>query len=348
LALAFQHGPGYVFCIRIQITSWDIAREAQVSQATVSRVINNRGHVAPATRERVLAVIQAHGYSPNAMAQGLVTRSSRLVGVLVADVTNPFYPQLIEEIDARLEGAGLQMILSNDGSRRDEAEAVRLLEEQRVAGMIFISARLESPSVRRLVASGFPVALVNRYVDGVECDVVVGDNDRGMELVAEHLVALGHRRIALVAGTEDASTSRDRLQAFNAALAARGVALERVVRGDFAYPRAYAAALELLHSNPRPTAVATVNDLMALAVLNAADAAGLRVPDDLSVVGYDDIAPAGWERFALTTVRQPLAPMAARATELLARRMQTPDAPFERVVYPAELIERGSTATPED
>src|ERR1700742_3423068 len=139
-------------------TSRDIAREAGVSQATVSRVINGRGHIAAATRERVLAVIEAHGYSPNAMAKGLVTRSSSLVGVMVADVTNPFYPELIEAIDARLEAAGMQMILAND---RDEAPAVRVLEEQRVAGFAFISARLDSPSVERLVAARVPVVLVN-------------------------------------------------------------------------------------------------------------------------------------------------------------------------------------------
>src|SRR5690349_5370378 len=138
-------------------TSWDIARAAGVSQATVSRVINNRGYVADATREKVLAAIEAHAYSPNALAKGLVTRRSRLIGVMVADVTNPFYPELIEELDARLGDAGLQMILANDGGRRDEAEAVRRLEEQRVAGIVFISARLGSPSVKRLVAARFPV-----------------------------------------------------------------------------------------------------------------------------------------------------------------------------------------------
>src|ERR1700755_2860980 len=113
-------------------TSWDIAREAGVSQATVSRVINDRGYVADATREKVLAAIERHGYSPNAMAKGLVTRRSRLIGVMVADVTNPFYPELIEEIDARLHAAGLQMILSNDGSRRDDAEGGGVAEEERV------------------------------------------------------------------------------------------------------------------------------------------------------------------------------------------------------------------------
>jgi LacI family transcriptional regulator len=318
-------------------TSWDIAREAGVSQATVSRVINRRGYVADATREKVLAAIERHAYSPNAMAKGLVTRRSRLIGVMVADVTNPFYPELIEAIDARLHAAGLQMILSNDGSRRDEAEAVRLLEEQRVAGIVFISARLDSPSVKRLAGARFPVVLVNRYADGVECDTVIGDNAAGMERVADHLRELGHTRIALIAGTQDASTSRDRVAAFPGA---------EIVAGDFTYDGARHAARGLLDRRDRPTAIATVNDLTALAVLNVADELGIAVPDALSVTGYDDIPMAGWPRFALTTVRQPLAEMAARAIELLQQRIDAPDTRPSRVVFPAELIERGSTGPP--
>jgi LacI family transcriptional regulator len=331
-----------------QLTSVDIAHEAGVSQATVSRVLNNDRYVSASTRNRVLAVVEAHGYVRNAMAQGLVKRQSRLVGVLVADVTNPFYPELIEAIDARLGAAGLQMILSNARSRQVEAEAVRVLEEQRVAGIIFISAQLDSQPIARLVSSGFPVVLVNRYVDGVECDVVIGDSAGGMVLVAEHLVGLSHRRVALVAGTELASTSRDRVQAFRAALRERGADLTAVVRGEFDYDHAYQAALELLRREDRPTAIATVNDLMALAVLNVAQRLALSVPGELSVVGYDDIPLAGWERFSLTTVRQPLTEMARRASDLLQRRLQTPDAPFERVVYPAELVERASTAAAPD
>jgi LacI family transcriptional regulator len=166
---------------------------------------------------------------------------------------------------------------------------------------------------------------------------VIGDNAAGMERVADHLRALGHTRIALISGTADASTSRDRVAAFPDV---------EVVAGDFTFERARAAALDLLSRPDRPTAIATVNDLTALAVLNVADELGIAVPGELSVTGYDDIPMAGWSRFALTTVRQPLAEMAARATDLLQGRIDAPDAPPSRVVFPAELIERGSTGPP--
>jgi LacI family transcriptional regulator len=328
------------------LTSWDIAREAGVSQATVSRVLNRYPHVAEATRQRVLDVIERLSYAPSGVARGLVTRRTRLVGLVVADVTNPFYPELIEAIHERLDAKRLNMLLSN-GRGEDEESDVELLLEQRVEGIIFTSALCDSPTVKRLSERGFPIVVANREVPGVACDAAVGDNVDGSRAAARLLLGLGHRRIAILTGNDRATTSREREAAFAATLAEGGAPLDTALRreGGFDHDQALAATLDLVSLAEPPTAVFAVNDWMALGALNAARRAGRSVPDDLSVVGFDDIPLAGWDTFRLTTVRQPLATMARTAADLLERRIGDPERAPQRVVFPTELVVR-DTAGP--
>jgi LacI family transcriptional regulator len=329
------------------LTSWDIAREAGVSQATVSRVLNGYSYVADGTRRRVMEVIDRHGYSPSGVARGLVTRRTRLVGLVIADVTNPFYPELIEEIHARLEVKRLNMLLSNGGGDSDERD-VRLLVEHRVEGIIFTSAFIDSQTVARLVGERFPTVLVNREVTNVSCDTVVGNNCDGARVAAEHLLELGHRRIGIICGHSRATTSRERESAFADALESAGAPLDERLRCDagFDQQRALNAAVDLLLMPDRPTALFALNDVMAFGVMNAARALGLNVPQDLSVIGFDDVRQASWDIVRLTTVRQPLTKMASTAVELLSRRIARPELPPERVVFPSQLMVRETTAPP--
>lgn len=324
-------------------TSIDVARAAGVSQATVSRVLNDDGRVLPATRERVLAAIDRLGYRPNAIARGLVTSSTGLVGVVVGALTNPFYPALLEAIAARLAERGMKMVLHQGAGSEDEA--VRPLLEQRVDGIVLTSSSTGSSIALELARRRVPVVLVNRTADGRACDSVSGENAGGGALAAEHLLELGHRRIALIAGSPHASTARERAAGFRAALRRAGVPLPRelVAAGDFRFEPAYAAARGMLALDRPPSAIFCANDLMAFAALSAARRAGIAVPDRLSIVGFDALPMSGWEAFQLTTVRQPLPEMAREAVGLLAARIADPERPAQRLVLPSSLLVRATT-----
>lgn len=321
-------------------TSVDIARAAGTSQATVSRALNG-GRVAAATRERILAISRELGYTPNATARAMVTSRTGLVGVVVSDITNPFYPEFLEEIAACL-GARRQHMLLQNAAGGDEADAVDLLLQQRVDGIVFTAAVEGSQAVAGLVARRFPVVLANRVTDA-GCDTVEGDNAAGAAAVVDHLAELGHRRIAVLAGTPGASTSAQRLDGLRRRLAALGLPPARVVPADFHYDDGVRAATALLTGPEPPTAIVGQNDLLAFAALNAAAALGVPVPERLSVVGFDDVRQASWPTLGLTTVRQPLADMAARSVELLNERIADPALPPRHEVLPATLVVRSTT-----
>lgn len=326
-------------------TSVDIARLAGVSQATVSRVLNG-GSASEPTRRRILQVADQLGYSVNGVARGLAMRRTGLIGVVVADITNPFYPELLESVGARLGERGWQMLV-HDADADSEVQATKLLLQQRVDGILFTSALTGSEAVVGLAQRGFPLVLSNRVVNAA-CDAVEGDNVRGAQEVAELLTSLGHRRIAMLKGHPRASTTEQRNRGFKGRLAELGVELreELEVTANFSYQRAFDAARELLAQRWRPTAIFCHNDLMAFATLNAALASGLSVPGDLSVVGYDDVALASWAALDLTCVRQPLAEMASKSVELLVERLAEPTLPPRHIVFDCSLMVRGTTGPP--
>ncbi|GAB3758328.1 LacI family DNA-binding transcriptional regulator [Microlunatus parietis] len=323
-------------------TSVDIARAAGISQATVSRALNG-GVVSDETRARILQISKSLGYSPNAVARGLVTSRTGLVGVVVSDITNPFYPEFLEEIGRTLADRGQQMLLQN-GHAGDQQEAVELLLQQRVDGIILTAATPGLGILRDLVRRRFPLVLANRTVD-LACDSVEGDNAAGAAAVVDHLYGLGHRRFAMIEGTAGTSTATQRTAGFLGRLADHGIELkdEFRVRTDFRYEQAFTGTERLLDRRYPPSAIFCHNDLLAFAALNVIKERGLRVPEDVSVVGFDNTLQSGWKSIDLTTVDQPLAAMAARSVELLGGRLAEPELPPRREVFPAELIIRGST-----
>jgi LacI family transcriptional regulator len=302
----------------------------------------NGGHVSAPTRARVLDAITELRYTPNTLARGLVTKSTSLVGVVVSDITNVFYPELLEAMAARLSKAKQRTLLIN-AAGLDDASAARLLVEQHVDAAIFTAALIRSRTVLDLVTQRFPVVLVNRELEA-PVDRVVSDNVRGAGLAAEHLLGLGHRRICVLAGHPDASTTITRTRGFLDVVKEAGVPSPQVLQARFDYDRAFEGASRVLAGRRRPTAFFCENDHMAFAALNAAQAAGVKVPDELSVVGFDDVRPAAWEVMSLTTVRQPTQDMATTAVDLLMSRLAEPEHAPRNVVYPCELVVRSTTA----
>ena len=330
------------------ITSKDIARELAISQSTVSRALRGDPRVAPETVARVHKAAERLGYIPNLAARSLITRRTSTVGVVVSDITNPFYPELVEILHNEFALSGFRTILLNE--RTDallERYVAELVGGGAVDGLVYASAMLDVPLVGS-ATERLPVVLVNRESDTANVDTVVSDNRGGGRIAAELLVNRGHCRIAVVGGPANTSTARDREAGFAEQMEAMGVSLDLHLRrvGQFSHQSGYHWGLELLALNPRPTAVFAVNDVVAFGVLDAARRLGVRVPEDVSVIGFDDIDMARWEGFALTTVRQPIPDMGRAAARLLLARIAAPEppAPAYTRVFPVEIVHRSTVA----
>lgn len=326
-------------------TSRDVARVAGVSQATVSRVLTGDAAVRPATRARVMAAIDAVGYTLNAAAQSMRTGRSNTIGVVVADVENPFYPQLLGDLTARFDARGLRTtVWISDGDRNHAA--LQAIRQGTVDGVIFTTVTERSPELRDALEQGSPLVFVNRTVPGVAVDQVVSDNACGASIVADYFVAHG-RRPAFIGGSDEASTSTERLEGYRRALASAGVDLPEASTRNGAYTRdsGYVAMRALLDGAAAPPdAVFCSNDILAFGAIDGARSMGLRVPEDVWVVGYDDVDMAAWQAFDLTTVRQDTAHMADEAARLLVARADDRERAHERIVLAPELVIRGSTA----
>lgn len=323
----------------------DVARAAGVSPATVSRALNGSGYVSPETRQRVLDAAARLGFTPSYIARSLVRKATRTLGLLVPDITNPYFPAIARGVEDAAARAGYSVVLCNtDGDPDHEEDYIQFLRERQVDGLVLIAS---SPRAGELVARGDapPVVFVDRVPPGARADVVVVDNRRGMLEATRHLLALGHRRIGFVAGRVGSGTAEERLAGYLAALGEAGIAPDSryIAPGDFTFQGGYQAARGLLSLPDRPTAVVAANDLMAVGVCRAALEAGLRIPRDLAVVGYDDIPMAELIHPPLTTVAQPTYQMGELAARLLMERLEGRAGPEpRRVVLEARLVVRES------
>jgi LacI family transcriptional regulator len=327
------------------VTSRDVARVAGVSQATVSRVLSGGAKVRPGTRDRVLRALETTGYVPNQAARAMRTRRTGSVGVVVGRITNPFYPELLTALSRKLGAVEQRMVLW-DSEGPGAQTAVDAIRQRVVDGLVFTTATADLPPLAQALASGSPVVLVNRTLAGISCDQVTSDNDAGGRLVAAYLAGHGHRRLGLLSGPRGISTTDERETGYRAGLREAGLSLpaELVVRGEFHHNDGYEGMRRLLDRDDPPSAVFCTNDLIAFGARDAARALGVRVPQDVWLVGYDDIPMASWEAFDLTTVRQPIAAMADLAVDLLLARVEDRERPPHTHRLPAELVVRGSTA----
>ncbi|MBB4683431.1 LacI family DNA-binding transcriptional regulator [Amycolatopsis jiangsuensis] len=329
----------------MSITSHDVARLAGVSQPTVSRALRGDHRVSETTRARVREAAEALGYVPSEAGRSLSTRSTRRIGVVVTDLTNPFYPYLIEPLHDRLEQHGYRMMLFTERSET-ALETERLLDRS-IDGVVLTTAVLGSALPAELTRRGLPFVFLNRETGTGLGDAAVVDNEAGGRLAAEELVRLGHHEVGLLGGPADTTTGRDRELGFRVGLSEAGVGLprERVRRGPFDYGTGYEGLLELAGQRPRPTAVFCGNDVIAIGAMNAARRLGLAVPGDLTVIGFDDLPMASWETFGLTTVRHDLDGMAQAAAELLVERLAgTASVAPRRVSFAPVLVPRGTHA----
>lgn len=323
-------------------TSRDVARRAGVSQSTVSRALSGHPGVTAEVRRRVQAAARELVYVPNAAARAMRTRSSGNIGVVTARLHNPIYPEMLQLLARELRQAGLRMIVWNS-DETDERAAADAAQQGMVDGIIFTSATPASTALYEEIAQRLPVVLVNRTVEGWPCDQVESDNFAGGGVVAMHFREGGRRRLGLLSGPPLPSTIRAREEGFLAGCDAPPA----IVRADsFTYKAGFEGMERLLALADRPDAVFCANDVLALGARDAARKWHIDVPEELWLVGYDDIAMAGWTAFDLTTVRQPMEEMVREAVRLLRLRMAGEELPRQRIRLPASLVLRGSTERP--
>jgi LacI family transcriptional regulator len=334
---------------KAQVTIKDVARRCGVHPSTVSRVLNpaTRSMVSKALAERILSLAEQMGYRRNPLASGLRTRRSYTVGVVIPDLTNPVFPPILRGVERALSAQGFIAILAD--SANDERTEQAILESMRsrhVDGLILATAHRRDPLVENCAALRIPLVLVNRLVEDGNVSAVINDDELGIRLAMEHLIELGHSRIAYVGGPQSTSTGFTRYRAFLAAARDKGLEIDRglaVNAKSFTEKAGQDALDRLLETGKSITAVITANDLLALGCYDALDKHGLGCPKDVSITGFNDMPFA--DRFSppLTTVHIPHDELGVQAALLLLERIATPGAPAKVLRLAPRIVVRGST-----
>jgi LacI family transcriptional regulator len=326
----------------------DVADRAGVSTATVSRVLAGIGNPKPETAAAVMRAVEELGYRPSGVARSLRMKRTRTLGLIVTDIQNPFFPELVQAADSAARGLNYSIILGS--AAYDEHRAMHYLDlmvDRRVDGLIIASSQMSDESWQWLLGSPVPVVVVNAEPSGLPVPVITSDNEGGTRLAVDHLVGLGHRRFAYIRGYEGFTADLPRVEGFRRACADSGIATSDVteIRGDGQFEGGERAMADLLAQGCEATAVICHNDVTAIGAMRAIRAAGRRVPLHVSVVGCDDIAAASWVVPALTTVAQQKAEMGRMAVERLAAALDDPDhvPEAETIRIPMVLKVREST-----
>lgn len=329
------------------VTIVDVAREAGVSYSTVSRVVNNKSYVKPETRQRVLETMNRLGYQANLAARSLASGRSNVIGLLVHGTISQYTGEIIRGIDDALVTAHYEMMLYTSHRQKSrEVDYVNMMVRGLADGLLLLLPLDPEKYLDSLRRQGFPYVLIDRKGDSDKDPSVTTANREGVYKAIRYLIELGHRRIGCITGNLDIAVAVERLEAYKQALADYHIPFdpELVLEGDFLQPSGVVNGNELLALPYPPTAIFASSDLMALGVMDVARARGLKIPEDLSLIGFDDIPMAAVAYPGLTTVRQPLEDIGRIAAEILLRAINNPEQPPEVVVVPTELIIRGTTA----
>ncbi|MYJ46125.1 MAG: LacI family transcriptional regulator [Acidimicrobiales bacterium] len=331
---------------RQRVTSRDVAAAAGVHQSTVSRVLNGDQRISNNTRKRVEATAEQLGYVPSKRAQNLRTRRSGVVGVMVHDIDNAFYLSLLSDMHRELSAVGYSIVLIVDPlHRRSDISRMRHLFDDSLDGMLITTAMIDSEIPPALRARGMPLVLAVRSMPDLDVDTVESDNVAAGREAARHLVALGHTDIAVAMGPKETSTTRDRLRGVLDVIQTE-LPPDRVMHGPYRHETGYAMCRRLMMGERPPTAIIAGNDVMAIGVLDSAWRTGLSTPEDLSVLGFDDIPMAAWQAINLTTVRQDSKAIAEQAARRLVDRIDQPDSPPHHDIFPVSLTGRATTGPP--
>lgn len=329
------------------VTSSEVARRAGVSQSAVSRTFTPGASISPKTREKVMAAAQELGYRPNAIARSLITNRSRIIAVVMAYLENLFYPDVLEELGRLLVKENYRLLLFTGHMDRDSDPVFDQLMQYRVDGIVLASTTLSSHLSEECATAGIPVVLFNRTTERDAVSSVTTRNREGGRRIGEFLIAGGHKRFAYISGVERSSTNRDRFAGYVEALAEAGHADIMVEVGNYDRSEAETAARKLLSRPDRPDAIFVANDHMAVAVMDVARYEfGLTIPDDLSIVGYDDVGPARWTSYGITTMSQPLKRMVEATVNILMGQISSGEIEAEHRILSGDLIVRTSARLP--
>lgn len=329
------------------VTSREVAELAGVSQSAVSRCFSPKASISEKTRRRVLKAAKELGYRPNSIARSLITRSSRTIALVLSTLDNMFYPLAVERVSLRFQAEDYHLLLFVVPEDGDFAGVMDRILQSQVDGILMMSALLTSSLAKECVEIGIPVVLLNRNVafDGVS--QVYSDNYHGGFWAGSYLAMGGHERVAFVSGLESSSTSRHRHQGLVDGLASHGLTCHAVVYGNYDFEQARQATLEVFASSTPPDAIFAASDHMAVAVLETLrHELELQVPEDVSVIGFDDAPVAAWPSYRLTTVRQPVDQMVEEATTLLLKQIREQVILAQSRVLPVTPILRATARRP--
>lgn len=336
------------------ITSYDVAKAAGVSQSAVSRAFSPNASIAEKTREKILKIARELGYQPNAIARSMSTarkdpfQKSGIVGIIVTRMQDPFFAQTIAMVTRGLQSRGWHTLLFTVESETEVDSALSDLAQYKIDGVMILSSVLSQHMASFCQSHGIPVLLYNRKTEGLGVSAVQIEHEAGGRIAADVLCEAGHKRIAFLGGEKGDPYSEMRLTGFTKRLGEKGLTLYAREFGDYTFDSGREAALRMFSRSERPDAVFCGSDVMALGVLHAArHSLGLRVPEDFSLVGFDDIPAAAWPGHALTTIRQPVRRMIQEALEILIERMEDPDQSPRETKFSGTLILRDTVRRPE-
>ncbi|MDF2725608.1 MAG: LacI family transcriptional regulator [Paenibacillus sp.] len=333
----------------MKATIYDVAREAGVSIATVSKVINAKGKISQERRREIFAIMERLQYQPSVIASALTGKHTYTLGLLIPDIANPFYGEVARAVEDRGHQLGYSVIICSTDNRDERIEQyISVLKQKRIDG-IMIGTGMGNADTLRELGGSMPVVAIGRELRAFPVHTVVADDRQGGRMAAEHLLQLGHRRMAVLSESMTVSSSRDRLMGFKERLEEDGIVLqERHVRPcKHRMEDGKREAAVMLEDSERPTAIFCCNDLLAVGALQAAKEAGIRVPNELSVVSFDNTILASVTDPPLTSISQPMELLGAAAVDLLLEQLEqgTPAAAKRRVAMRTELIVRASTAS---
>ncbi len=328
------------------VTIQDVARKANVSITTVSRVINDKPDVSKETKERINKIIKEMGYKPNSVARGLVLRKTNTLGLLIPDISNPFFPEVARGIEDFAKNNGFSVIFCNtDNKKSEEKKAINLLRSKQVDGIILSLSFKNKEELEKLRKENFPVVQIDREIPDINYPIVKIDNIKSGYKATRYLIESGHTKIAHITGNTDTKTGQDRLEGYKKALEEFDIEINEkwILKGDYSKDSGYREIKRLLKQDEPPTAIFIANDLMAIGTYEALMEKNIKIPDELSIIGHDDIDIASIVNPKLTTLSQPKYKLGQLAAKILISRIEKQKFPENcKSILESELIIRNS------